>query len=116
MGESEIHRLSYNLRYEQDINLNDKDKYISMITSSCLLAIFEDEMFFKLKSIWPSAKKLHMRKPHYVYLQPLENESYTHDGFYYQYISTVIARRISGIVHKQIKEQWHEGDGFNRSE
>ncbi len=116
LGESEIHRLSYNLRYEQNMNLNDKDKYIAMITSSCLLAIFEDEMFFKLKYIWPSAKKLHMRKPYYVYLQPLENESYTHDGFYYHYISTVIARRISSIVHNQIKEQWHEGDGFNHSE
>lgn len=108
LSENEIHNLSANLRYEQEINEEDKDKYISLLTGWTLLDYEDDEIFYSLKSIW--AQGAREERAYYLHLTPLEWENFNNKSEEYYYIKTIIVKSIADKIYNELYRQWDNID------
>ncbi|EPR10217.1 hypothetical protein [Ruminiclostridium papyrosolvens] len=104
--EKEIHKISFNLRYNQNILSEEGNKYISFLTASAFLCSVNDENFYRLKRVW-SYDKNYENMAYYIDLSNLEEEILTHSPIRYHYIYTLLFQRIADLVYKQIQEQFY---------
>lgn len=102
----ELHQISSNLRYNQNISREEGDKYISFLTASAFLCSVNDENFYRLKRVW-SYDKNYENMDYYIDLSNLEEELITHSPERYHYIYTLVFRRIADLIYRQIQEQFY---------